>query len=164
MNHKILKLFLECFLVVCLSACGKIEFSKNRDNNQLTVTKIHDTVVLNQTTKEALVKQFGQPDQEVTDPSKTETLFRQDNETEGGILDWLDDETDFYKTRKSVKHDYDYSDGWDYDNCYIYQDKNLGVEYVRFYIKDGLVGEYYFGDITNKSIAKKDKYLRQIID
>ena len=163
MKRKILKLFLVCLLVMCLGACSKIGFSKN-ENNRLTVTNIHDTVILDKTTKEKLVKQFGEPNQKITDPSKTDELFRQDDNKEGGVADRLDDKTNFYKTRKSVKHDYDYSDGWDYDNCYIYQNKSLGLEYVRFYIKDGLVSEYYFGDITDESVAKKDKYLRQILD
>lgn len=165
MEKRILILFLTCLLVLYLSACSQIGFLKSK-SDQLTVTGIHDTIVLNKTTKGKLIKQFGEPDNKIENPSKVADLYREDNgdSSEGGIMDRLDEETNFYQTIKSVKHDYDYSNGWDYDSCYVYRNKNLGIEYVRFYLKDGLVSEYYFGDITDKSVAKKDKYLRQIIE
>ena len=164
MKHKISKLFLMCLLVIFLSACNQIGLLKSKF--QLSATNIHDKIVLNKTTEEELIKQFGKPNKKIDNPSTVADLYNEDNgdSSEGGIMDRLDEETDFFQTMKSVKHDYDYSNGWDFDNCYIYQDKNLGFEYLRFYIKDGLVSEYYFGDITNKSIAQKDKYLRQILD
>ncbi|MGT2947668.1 hypothetical protein [Streptococcus chenjunshii] len=68
----------------------------------------------------------------------------------------------FLRPKKYVK--VSYSGGSRYDICYEYNSGSLGVEYVRFYIKDDLVDNYYFGDITDESVAQKDKYLRQILD
>ncbi|EHI73652.1 Uncharacterised protein [Streptococcus criceti] len=165
---KIIKLLTVVFVSIFLVSCGLLNVSKTHKNNQtkmsskLTVTKIHDSIIRNKTTEQDLVNQFGNPDEKVMDSSRAEELYYNDNDNEGGTLDRLDDKTDYFDTEKYVKENYD--DGNRFSSCYIYRGNKLGVEYVRFFIKDGLVRNYTYGDIIDKTAAKKDKYLRQIID
>ncbi|EHI73336.1 Uncharacterised protein [Streptococcus criceti] len=159
---KIIKFLVAVSVSIFLVSCSLTETNNQGGSEALTVTNVHDHVVRGRTTEEELVKLFGEPRKKIHDSSKVEELYDNYKDQEGGMFDLLDDNTNYYKTEKYVK--VDYSDDSFYDSCYIYHSNDLGLEFVRFYIKDDLVRYYHFGDITDKSIAKKDKYLRQIIE
>ncbi|MEX2803547.1 hypothetical protein AB3329_00310 [Streptococcus sp. H31] len=128
----------------------------------LTVSNIHDKVIRNKTTDETLVRLFGKPDKQFNDIESVLNTYYEDNEAEGSTMDLLDDYTDYFDTEKYEEAVYD---GDRFDCLYEYSsEKTAGVSYIRFYIKDGYIRDYFFGDITDESVAKKDKYLRQILD
>ena len=157
MRLKLYKLCTAITLIFFLGACIKMDSIKD-----LTVSNVHDNIIRNRTTDEALVKLFGKPDKQFNDAESVLNTYYEDNEAEGSTMDLLSDYTDYFDTEKYEKAIYD---GDRFDCLYEYSsDNSAGVSYIRFYIKDGYIRDYFFGDITDESVAQKDKYLRQILD
>lgn len=50
------------------------------------------------------------------------------------------------------------------DSYYRYENNQVGLENITFYMKDNKVYYLHFGKIVDRNEAKKDKYLSQIID
>lgn len=77
--------------------------------------------------------------------------------------DYLDD-LNYWQTIEE-NTDSDINPNASYELCYEYRGKELGVKSVYFFMTDNKVMTYLFdGEITDKSAAQKDKYLRQILD
>ncbi|WP_373756943.1 hypothetical protein [Streptococcus ferus] len=161
MNKKIVRILLVFSITIILSSCG-LKNNLVQHSDKLTVAHIHDTIVYGKTTKKQLLKIYGNPDEQTTNQDTISKLYNEDNDIEGGTMEKLDDNTDYFETEKYTK--ISYSKGNEYDVCYTYTSNKLGLTHVRFYIKDNIVRTSMFGEITNKQIAKQDKYLRQIID
>lgn len=147
--------------MIVLSSCG-LNNKATQTQGALTVTGIHEEVVYGQTTSEQLIKLYGKPNQQTADQEMISELYNQDNDIEEGTMERLSEHTDYFETEKFTK--ISYSEGNTYDACYTYTSKELGLDHVRFYIKDNIVRTSMFGSITNRPIAKQDKYLRQIMD
>lgn len=156
MKLRVLKLFVLLIFAIFLAGCGKSTVSKI-----LTVSDIHRTVVCKKTTVKDLKKWYGSPNKVIKNARKAKNLFSKLNESED-INYSLEQQTDYWDTVKVNKSS---KLGRDFDSYYVYQDANLGVKKVYFFIVDDVVRSYRFeGPIANKTIAKKDKYLRQIVD
>ncbi|MGT2947669.1 hypothetical protein [Streptococcus chenjunshii] len=103
MMFKIIKLLAILSVSAILVSCGLLNPSdKYVGSRKLTVTNIHDSIVLGETTKEDLVNWFGKPDKKIEDSSKAVNLYKEDNgdSNEGGSMDLLDEYTDFFETEK----------------------------------------------------------------
>ncbi|AUW96337.1 hypothetical protein [Streptococcus pluranimalium] len=161
MNKKIVKLLIIFSITIILSSC-ELKNNLVQLSDKLTVTHIHDTIVYGKTTKKQLLKIYGNPDEQTTDQDVISKLYNEDNDIEDGTMEKLDDNTNYFETEKYVK--ISYSKGNEYDVCYTYTSNKLGLDYVRFYIKDNIVKTSMFGEIIDKQVAKQDKYLRQILD
>ncbi|WP_373756944.1 hypothetical protein [Streptococcus ferus] len=159
MGARLIRLFLCVFAGITLFACHKALLSDN-----LTVANIHNDIVRNRTNVLKLEKLYGEPYKIVKDNKKVVEIFRYWNNYEGGVNSSLEGGTNYWQTVKFTSS----SEKFDYtklESYYEYRGKNLGVKSVYFFIRDNKVQSFRFnGSITNKSVAKKDKYLRQIID
>lgn len=143
--------------VFLLAACGT-----TKNYQRLTVTGLHNTITRYKTTAKDIKKSYGKPYKTTKGISKVEKVYENINNKEG-LNDNLSD-LNYWSTIKESNNS-DINPDAPYEVCYEYRRKELGVRSVYFFITDDKVMTYLFdGKITNKSIAKKDKYLRQIID
>lgn len=85
---------------------------------------------------------------------------------EKGINFELEEKTNYFDTLKEVSFGKQINYEEDFSAYYQYKGNDLGVESVYFFFVGDKVIEIDFGgnEITNKEAAKKDKYLRQIMD
>ncbi|MCK1200848.1 hypothetical protein MXZ33_08860 [Streptococcus uberis] len=92
--------------------------------------------------------------------------FAKLSQLEYGVDFELQESTNFYDTLKQKQTEKFINYEKDLTEYYQYKSNNLGVDSVYFFFDGDKVFEFYFaGDkITNKEAAKKDKYLRQIMD
>ena len=141
-----------------LGACANLSKSDN-----LTVTNIHDKLIQGKTTVKELKDMFGKP-KRYDNAEKAKMIYHYWNNYEGGVNYYLEANTDYWETLKSynVSPKYSYED---FEGCYEYSGKNLGVKKVYFFVIDNKIHGFKFnGDITDETVAQKDKYLRQIVD
>lgn len=161
--EKIFALIITCLALV---AVGTATFIYNNNNDNLTVSNIHNKVVFGKTTKKDLAELYGNPTKVNNNDKSVNKTFDYWNDFEGGVDYMLEDNTDYWETvriyapalKKQAKMKI-----YDYDSYLEYKGKNLGVNYVRFYMNNNVVYGLQFGkNITNDRIAKKDKYLKQL--
>lgn len=96
---------------------------------------------------------------------KAQKIYHYWNNYEGGVNYMLEDNTDYWETLKTNPETKGTISYEDFDGCYEYRGDRLGVKSVYFFVIDNKVYDMKFnGDITNESIAKKDKYLRKIFE
>ena len=161
-NRKFIVSVSTCLVFILLIACSTEE-NLRRTTSNLTVTSIHDTVIARKTSVKKLKELYGEPYKIETDSQKAIDLFNEINNDEGSINTVLEDNTDYWDTLKV-----DYSSpikGLDFEGYYEYRGKGLaGMRVYFFIIKDTVRSYWFYGDITDKSVTKKDKYLRQILD
>lgn len=129
-------------------------------NKKITVTSIHDSIIYGKTTRDDLINIFGKPNKIEKNQKKVINQYHEDNDNEGGISDLLESNTDYYQTLNFTK---DKHNG-NYSEYYEYNSKESGLKYIRFYFIEDKVRFFMLGDISDKQIAKKDKYLNKIID
>ncbi|AUW96331.1 hypothetical protein [Streptococcus pluranimalium] len=161
-QKKMFNLLIGIAFPVLLNACTVLKH-EDRDSSKLTVTGIHSTVVAKKTSVKELEALYGEPDTEEENPKKAVEQFNSINNDEGSVNVVLEDNTDYWATllvdhTSSIK-------GNNLDGYYEYQSKELAGLKVFFFIIDDTVRSYRFsGNITDTSVAQKDKYLRQILD
>ncbi|WP_273450381.1 hypothetical protein [Streptococcus ferus] len=148
-------------LIITLSGGIMILKYYKNDKVELTVASIQENIVLDKTTTEDLEKMFGEPSKVVNNSKKAKNEYDYWENYEGGTDYSLEMMTNYWDDLKYKDDNINYDSPTSY---YDYKGKGLGLEYVRFYIRNETVFYLHFGSITNKSVAKKDKYLRQIID
>lgn len=160
------KFFALIITCLVLAAVGTVTFIYNHKNDHLTVSNIHNNVVLGKTTKKDLAVLYGNPVKVNNDYKSVNKTFAYWNDLEGGVDYMLEDNTDYWETeriyepalKKQAKMKI-----YDYDSYLEYKGKNLAVNYVRFYLNNNVVYELQFGKkIINDRIAKKDTYLKQL--
>ncbi|WP_273450384.1 DUF3862 domain-containing protein [Streptococcus ferus] len=151
-------------LIIVMLTIFLINTVKMNKTSDLTLTDIHDKVVLGKTSRQDIKKLFGNPksiEQNVDNIRKTYEKWTQD---ETGINFSLSDGTDYWESIKYIDDGASFSED-DFTICYQYQADSLGVKAVYFFFIDNRLEAFVFDDtLTHKSVAKKDKYLRQIID
>ncbi|MDO1604819.1 hypothetical protein Q2T76_01985 [Lactobacillus sp. YT155] len=155
------KVIIASILVIILIVGCIIFFPKKSD--RLTVTDIHNHVVLGKTTKKDLEERYGKPSKINTNKKEVSEIrdYWNGDSGEGTLNDQLDD----LGYWESLKFDKNFPkknvNGYEfYVQC---SGKNLGVNYVRFFFWKDRVYDIQFGNkITNESAAKRDKYLKQI--
>ncbi|AUW96339.1 hypothetical protein [Streptococcus pluranimalium] len=158
MGNKLKKVFWLVSLLF-LVAC-----TMSKKSEKLTVTTIHNEIKIGTTTPSDLRKNFGKPSDSVKNPQKAQELEEYWNDYEGGVNYSLEDNTDYWETLHYSDSNNIYGNK-DIQEYYKYTGPNLGVKSVYFFIIDNKVVSFAFeGEIINKSVAKKDKYLRQILD
>ena len=155
-RNKVVKYFFIVTLFL-LSACG---IKKNYQD--LTVSELHSNIIRYKTTSKEIKKSYGEPYKTIKGISRVEEIYKKINNTEG-VNDYLDD-LNYWQTIEE-NTDSDINPNASYELCYEYRGKELGVKSVYFFMTDNKVMTYLFdGEITDKSAAQKDKYLRQILD
>ncbi|MGT2912536.1 hypothetical protein [Streptococcus criceti] len=161
-NRKWMIIIVMCLSLGILGSCTVVK-RLNFSNSDLTVTGIHNTVIVGKTSTKELEKLYGKPDRVETDSKKATDLFDKINNDEGSINVALEDNTDYWDTVKA-DHGSAILKKWNIDGYYEYKGKELAGVKVYFFISDDKVLSYVFdGDITDENIAKKDKYLRETI-
>lgn len=130
--------------------------------NLLTVTSIHDSIVRYQTTTDDLRQMYGKPYKITKGEDEVEEIRQKVLDNEYSTDDHLDDQGYW----DSVKKDSDSKrPAGNYQVCYEYRGEELGVKAVYFFaINDKVVSFMFDNNVTDEKAAKKDKYLRQIID
>lgn len=136
------------------------------EENTLTLENIHEKVVLNKTTKDEIKGIFGNPINVETNKKKVISKYEKLSFAEEGINFEIEERTDFSDTLKVKNTDNFINYEKDLSEYYQYKNKELGVDSVYFFFMDNkLIDLYFEGDeVTDKEVAKKDKYLRQIIE
>lgn len=154
-----------CVVVI---VCGLILFKiSSYNNHQITLSNIHREVIFGETTTRQLENQFGKPTKIITNKREVIKTYHEWNELEGTTNEFLVEYSNFFKTKKRNKKKVTYPNlriPASFDTIVEYRNKSLGVEYVKFYVGKGIVYMDCYGDITNEKIARKDKYLRQILE
>lgn len=143
-----------------------IPCTKGDSQSVLTVSDIIEDVYFTKTTTSELEKLFGTPQKVVKNSEKVnDTYF---SIPKGDVTDKLNQSKTYRNDSKIDRNNYNkqFDDTEDnpFDSYYQYKGSKLGLKYVRFYIADNVIYDVEYGSITDKSVAKKDKYLRQIID
>ncbi|WP_367783992.1 hypothetical protein AB1395_03845 [Streptococcus pluranimalium] len=155
---KLLSLGIFCiFLISC---------ANQEKQRKLTVSNIVENVYFTRTTTTELKKTFGVPQKVVKHAEKVnDTYF---NIPGGDVTDELNSSKTYSKDSKidmdKYNKQFDNTEDNPFDSYYQYRGNNLGLKYVRFYIADKVVYDIEYGPVTDKLVAKKDKYLRQILD
>lgn len=130
--------------------------------NPLTVTNIHDSIVRYQTTTDDLHRMYGDPYKITKGEDEVEEIRQRILDNEYSTDDYLDDQNYWDTVKKSS--DSKRPKG-NYQVCYEYRGEELGVKAVYFFvINDKVVSFMFDNHVTDKKAAKKDKYLRQIVD
>lgn len=143
-------------LLVILVGCRMGEI------NPLTVTNIHDSIVRYQTTTDDLHRMYGDPYKITKGEDEVEEIRQRILDNEYSTDDYLDDQNYWDTVKKSS--DSKRPKG-NYQVCYEYRGEELGVKAVYFFvINDKVVSFMFDNHVTDKKAAKKDKYLRQIVD
>ncbi|AXQ78430.1 hypothetical protein DDV21_004725 [Streptococcus chenjunshii] len=144
--------------LIFLFACSGFKSS-----DKLTVSMIHDRVIFGKTTVGDLKDMFGKETKYIGS-NEAQEIYRYWNNSEGGLNYMLEDNTDYWETLRFDKKADTFSYK-EFDGCYEYSGDNLSVKSVYFFVIDSKVYDIKFnGSITDESVAKKDKYLRQILD
>ncbi|MDO1604817.1 hypothetical protein Q2T76_01975 [Lactobacillus sp. YT155] len=167
---KKVKIIVTSIVVIILIMTGYFLFFTSK-SDRLTVTDIHDKVIFGETTKKDIENRYGKPKKTNRNIKKVNEVFEYWNGYEGGVNYMLEQNTNYFETEKadhsSMKKYFKSienakSDIY-YDSYIEYEGKNLGANYVRFFLYKGMVrGVQYGGEITDDGVAKKDKYLKQL--
>lgn len=133
----------------------------------ISVEKIHDEISFSKTNETELIQKYGKPDTIVNKPEiVNERYFCIGNDSKS-IMNKIQSGSKFEETlsidTQKIDRLLDKTEDAPFDKYYQY-DNVSGLKYVRFYISTNKVYDYEFGEIENLSIAKKDKYLRQIME
>ena len=165
-----MKLLLIVSLSFFLVSCGLLNnFKTHKDrrdklSSELTVTNIHDRVVLGKTSRQDIKKLFGKPKVIERDSETMKIIYEKWTQDETGINVFLSEGTDYWETVKYV----DDGSSFSYDEftvCYQYQSESLGIKAVYFFfIDDRLEGFVLDDTLKNKKSAQRDRYLRDWID
>ena len=151
-----------CLNVGILGGCTVVN-RLNFSNSDLTVTGIHNTVIVGKTSTKELQNLYGRPAKVETKSKNATDLFDKINNYEGSINVVLEDNTDYWDTVKA-DHDSVILKKWNIDGYYEYKGEDLAGIKVYFFISEDKVLAYMFdGNITDEKIARKDKYLRETI-
>ncbi|MGT2946919.1 hypothetical protein [Streptococcus chenjunshii] len=143
-----------------------IACTNDEKRSELTVSNIVKKIYFAKTTTTELEEIFGAPQKVVKNSEKVnDTYFLISS---GEVTDKLNQLNIYIEASKIDMNDYNkqFDDTEDnpFDSYYQYSSRRSGLKYVRFYIADRVVYDVEYGPITDESIAKKDRYLRQILD
>ncbi|GAA5351000.1 hypothetical protein [Streptococcus uberis] len=134
---------------------------------KISVEKIHDEISFSKTNETELVQKYGKPDTIVNKPKLVNERYFCIGKDSKSIMNKIQSGSKFEETlsidTKKIDRLLDKTEDAPFDKYYQY-DNVSGLKYVRFYISKNKVYDYEFGEIENLSIAKKDKYLRQIME
>ncbi|MCK1222891.1 hypothetical protein [Streptococcus uberis] len=150
-KNKLILIFVSLIFMLTQSACVHKE--------TLTTTVIHDRIIFGKTNTKELENQFGKPNEVVHSLNKVNRKFEADNSKEGSTNDLLDEYTNYFTTIKYAKGTHNGI----YEAYYEYQNKDYGLEYVRFFIIDNKVEYAMYGDIVDEKSASKDPYLKKAL-
>lgn len=155
LNHQTLPITI--ILLLLLFLLGRCSLK----NNQLSLESIQKNIVLDKTTDSDLVEYYGQPDLIEKNKNKVKQEYNYWENQESGTDYLLEMDTNYWDDLKSSEN---IEEAHYPDSYYRYENNQVGLENITFYMKDNKVYYLHFGKIVDRNEAKKDKYLSQIID